>query len=53
MGKAIAKAYLDHYNEKPKTRTQWVDGAKRDVNHYTQKHYDALDIPMLIRRFAL
>jgi len=48
-GMVIANAYRKYYGVSPVSRRQWCDGAMRDIRHYTQKHYDAIDIPSIIR----
>jgi hypothetical protein len=42
MGKLVAKAYRDKYNENPGKHLQWVDGAEREVNSYTERDRDLL-----------
>ena len=42
MGKLVAKAYRDKYNENPGKHRQWVDGAEREVNSYTERDRDLL-----------
>ena len=36
IGKAVAKAYLEKHGESPPKHRQWVDGAEREVNSYTE-----------------
>jgi hypothetical protein len=36
IGKAVAKAYLEKHGERPPKHRQWVDGAEREVNSYTE-----------------
>ena len=42
MGKLVAKAYRDKYNENPGKHRQWVDGAEREVNSYTERDRELL-----------
>jgi hypothetical protein len=36
IGKAVAKAYLKKHGQHPPKHRQWVDGAEREVNSYTE-----------------
>ena len=37
IGKAVAQAYREEQGEDPPKHRQWVDGAERDVNSYTER----------------
>ena len=43
IGKKVAKAYKEQYGEKPSKHRQWVDGAEREVNSYTEKDRGILE----------
>lgn len=43
VGKAVAKAYRNKYGAEPPNRTQYVDGAPRQVKHYTHSDLDIID----------
>ena len=36
IGKAVAKAYFQQYGKPPPKHRQWVDGAEREINSYTE-----------------
>ena len=42
IGKAVASAYKDKYGEAPGKHSQWVDGAERKVNSYTERDRDLI-----------
>ena len=42
IGKAVAKSYKDKYGEVPGKHSQWVDGAERKVNSYTERDRDII-----------
>ena len=42
IGKAVAAAYKDKYGEAPGKHRQWVDGAEREVNSYTERDKDLI-----------
>jgi len=42
IGKAVAKSYKDKYGEAPGKHSQWVDGAERKVNSYTERDRDLI-----------
>ena len=37
IGKALASQYREQYGEPPSKHRQWVDGAEREVNSYTER----------------
>ena len=43
IGSAVAKLYREKYNEDPPKHFQWVDGAERQVNSYTEAHRDIIE----------
>ena len=45
MGTAISRAYKAKYGTKPVKRIQYVDGAARDVCHYTQSQWELGSMP--------
>lgn len=49
IGRRIAKLYREKYGENARIskRTQWVDGAPREVNVYTEKDIDLIDKAIL------
>lgn len=43
IGRAVASAYRLKYRQEPPKREQFVDGATRPVNCYSEEHIDLLD----------
>jgi len=43
IGRAVAQGYFVKYGKKPSKHRQWVDGAEREVNSYTEKDRDLIE----------
>ena len=43
IGRAVAQGYFFKYGKKPSKHRQWVDGAEREVNSYTEKDRDLIE----------
>jgi hypothetical protein len=37
IGRAVAAQYREQHGEPPSKHRQWVDGAEREVNSYTER----------------
>ena len=43
IGKKVAKAYYEKHGAKPSKHRQWVDGAEREVNSYTEREREIIE----------
>ena len=51
IGKLASKKYRELHENTPPTRTQWVDGTSRDINHYVLRDYREFLYDVIIEYF--
>jgi hypothetical protein len=43
IGRRVSKAFFEKHRERPSKHRQWVDGAEREVNSYTEADRELIE----------